>query len=142
MNDHGMYGFLLAGVLTIATPAVASTETVPSTSSPLACVPSALGPAERKQHFEEYGPRLRTLVSGARELPTGYEFTFPNDAATYRLLSAWMYQERLCCPFFDFDLTLGREGGALALKLTGREGVKEFIETDFQPWLARAKARS
>ncbi|MGI9167336.1 MAG: hypothetical protein ACR2G5_13325 [Pyrinomonadaceae bacterium] len=35
--------------------------------------------------------------------------------------------ERLCCPFFGFAVEVEREGGAVWLILTGREGVKPFI---------------
>src|SRR5262245_56557141 len=108
--------------------------------SPLACHPSALSPAERRQHFEEYGPRLRERLKGIHELPDGYEFEFTSDSATYAMLSTWMYQERLCCPFFDLDLRIDREGGPLRLRLTGREGVKQFITAEFEPWFPR-KAR-
>jgi len=37
----------------------------------------------------------------------------------------------LCCPFFDIDLRVEKEGGPLWLRLTGREGVKQFIKADF-----------
>ena len=109
--------------------------------SPFACMMSALSPAERKQHFEEYGPRLRARLEGIHELPDGYEFEFTRDSETYAMLSTWMYQERLCCPFFDLDLRIGREGGPLSLRLTGREGVKQFIATEFQPWIGGKEAR-
>ena len=132
------YGMMVAGLLSMA----ASAKAAPKTESPFACVESALNPAERKQHFDEYGPQLRKVLTDIRELPTGYEFTFRNDPATYQVLSAWMYQERLCCPFFDLDLTIGREGGPLHLRLTGREGVKQFIVAEFEPWFQKTKAKS
>ena len=117
----------------VATPAFAS----PKHESPFACVESALSPAERKQHFEEYGPSLRGRLQRIQELPDGYEFAFANTPETYRMLSTWMYQERLCCPFFDLDLRIDREGGPLWLRLTGREGVKEFIAAEFEPWFRK-----
>jgi hypothetical protein len=124
-----------------ATPALASaasTAASPKHESPFACVESALSPAERKQHFEEYGPRLRARLQRIQELPNGYEFAFENTPETYRTLSAWMFQERLCCPFFDLELRIDREGGPLWLKLTGREGVKQFITAEFDPWFRRS----
>lgn len=36
-----------------------------------------------------------------------------------------------CCPFFDFDLIVEREGGSMWFRLTGREGVKAFIREEF-----------
>ena len=105
--------------------------------SPFACDRAALTPKERKRHFDELGPALKALRQGVRELPSGYEFDFPADAATYQLLAEWVGGERLCCPFFDIDLRVDREGGPLHLRLTGREGVKQFIKGDFAPWFKK-----
>ena len=105
--------------------------------SPLACNVTALTPKERTRHFDELGPKLRSLRKGVRELADGYEFEFPSDAATYRLLIEWAAGERVCCPFFDVDVRSTREGGPLLLRLTGRDGVKEFIEVDGAAWLKK-----
>ena len=102
--------------------------------SPFACDRMALSAAARKRHFDELGPALRPLVKNVRELSDGYEFEFPFDANTYRLVTEWTGGEHLCCPFFDIDLRLEREGGAFWLRLTGREGVKQFIASDFKRW--------
>jgi hypothetical protein len=99
--------------------------------SPLACNAFALSPETRKRHFEELGPALLKLKKSTRELPDGYEFEFPADNKTYQVLTEWVSQERLCCPFFDIDLRLDREGGPLWLRLTGRPGTKEFIKMEF-----------
>jgi hypothetical protein len=99
--------------------------------SPFACDAFALSPEVRKLHFEELGPSLLKLKKNTRELPDGYEFEFPANNSTYQLLTEWAFQERLCCPFFDIDLRLDREGGPLWLRLTGRPGTKEFIKAEF-----------
>jgi hypothetical protein len=96
--------------------------------SPLACNAFALSPEIRKRHFEELGPALLKLKKTARELPDGYEFELPADNKTYKLLTEWALQERLCCPFFDIELRFDRENGPLWLRLTGRPGTKEFIK--------------
>jgi hypothetical protein len=101
--------------------------------SPFACNAFALSPEARKRHFEEVGPSLLKLKKRTRELPDGYQFEFPTDRATYQLLTEWIIEERLCCPFLDIDLCSGREGGPLWLSLTGRPGTKEFIKEDFGP---------
>lgn len=102
--------------------------------SRFACNRLALGPAERHRHFDELGPRLRALVLQARQVPGGYEFQFPGDRATFDLIAEWAAGEHLCCPFFDIDLRLDREGGPAWIRLTGRPGTKEFIHSDFGPW--------
>src|SRR5262245_56266325 len=103
--------------------------------SPFACDRSALSSAERRRHFEELGPALRASKKSVRELPDGYAFEFSSDAVTWQRLSEWVFQERRCCPFFDIQLRLEREGGALWLELGGRPGTKAFIQADAGPWL-------
>jgi hypothetical protein len=101
--------------------------------SRFACDRAALNPEQRKRHFDELGPALRSLRKSTHELADGFEFEFPADAAVYQVLAEWVGGERLCCPFFDIDLRVEREGDPLWLRLTGREGVKQFIKADFPP---------
>lgn len=103
--------------------------------SPFACNRLGLNPEERKRHFDVLSPALRRLHTAIRELPDGYEFEFPADRETSQLLAEWSIQERACCPFFDIELRWAREGGPTWLRLTGREGTKEFIKADFGPWI-------
>jgi len=105
--------------------------------SPFYCNRLALTPEERHRHFDELGPKLRSLRKSVRELSNGYEFEFPGDKAIYQLLSEWAIQEHLCCPFFDISLHLEPEGGPLWLRLTGRPGTKEFMKVDGAAWIAR-----
>ena len=126
--------------LYLSTPASAEPAGSPSPSqatqdSPLACAAFALSAEERKRHFDELGPALLKLKKSTRELSDGYEFEFPADKNTYQLLSEWVFQERLCCPFFDIELQLSRDGGPIWLRLTGRPGTKEFIQADGAAWV-------
>jgi len=124
---------IVAPVAFWASEASSQTEHV----SPLACNARALSPEVRKRHFEQVGPALLKLRKSMRELSDGYEFEFPTDRETYQLLTEWVIEERLCCPFLDIDLHLSREGGPLWLRLTGRPGTKEFIKEDFGPLIRR-----
>jgi hypothetical protein len=103
--------------------------------SPFYCNRDALNLAERKRHFDELGPKLRSLRKSVQELKDGYQFEFPGDSATYQLLTEWAIQERLCCPFFDISLRLEPEGGSIWLSLSGRPGTKEFIKVDGASWI-------
>jgi hypothetical protein len=120
---------LAAPVADSATSGLSSSQ--PEHVSPFACNAFALSPEIRKRHFEELGPALLKLRKSTRELQDGYEFELPADNKTYQLLTEWAFQERLCCPFFDIDMRLDREGGPLWLRLTGRPGTKEFIKEEF-----------
>ena len=102
--------------------------------SPFACDSAALTPQARTRHFDELSQALRARNTGIHELSDGFEFKFPADAATFELLTEWTEGERRCCPFFDIDLRLEREHGPLKLRLTGREGVKPFIQSEFDRW--------
>ena len=109
----------------------------PARESPLACDRTALSSAARKRHFDELGPALRSKAKGSREIRNGYEFEFSPDPATVALVAEWAAGEHRCCPFFDIDLRLERENGSLWLRLTGREGVKQFIAADFSRWFTK-----
>jgi len=102
--------------------------------SPFACDLTTLTHAERV-HKGEISTTLAGRRLGVRELPDGYEFSFPGDRSTFQLVADWVDTERLCCPFFDFDLRADRERGRIALRLTGRPGTKAFIKADFEKWL-------
>ena len=103
--------------------------------SPFACDAKALTAQQRKRHFEELGPTLRSLRKSVHELGDGYEFEFSADEKTFQLVTEWAIQERLCCPFFDIDVRLECEGGPLWLRLTGREGTKDFIKAEGGDWI-------
>ena len=120
-------------------PALAAGCFAESHPSPFACDRAALNAQERKRHFDELGPQLRTLVKQVRELADGFEFEFPSDRPSYQLVSEWAAGEHLCCPFFDIDLRLEREGGAFWLRLNGRAGTKEFIKADFSRWFSSVR---
>jgi len=103
--------------------------------SPFACDRLALDPAARKHHFDELAPALAAVRKSVRELPDGYEFEFPSDRATVQQVMEFANGERLCCPFFDIDVRIEREGGSVWLGLTGREGTKQFVKSDFARWM-------
>ena len=126
---------LLVATLNLQPQSTSSAPLTPRKASPFFCNTLALTPAVRKRHFEELGPKLRSLRKSVRELDDGYEFEFHGDAATYQLLTEWAIQERLCCPFFEIALRLDPESGPLWLRLTGRPGTKEFIKVDGASWI-------
>ena len=75
----------------------------------------------------------RELFSGIREtteLWDGYQFRFDSEPNVIRRLAEFVALEKLCCPFLSFAIEIEAEGGALWLRLTGREGVKAFIREE------------
>ena len=97
--------------------------------SPLACNMLALNAEERKRH-KAVSEQMRAAVKEAQPLPDGYGLRFEATQSTILLVSEFIARERLCCPFFRFELTAEQENGPLWLRLRGREGVKKFIEAE------------
>ncbi len=134
----------LAGVLLIAAcsnPTVVTAAAPPSTSVPspaqtasaagFYCNMKALSPAERKRHTQltEYLIHVRKQIV---ELPKGYEFQYsPADVSLSQLVE-WVTAEEKCCPFFNFHIDLEREGELVCLGLSGADGIKQFIRSEFQ----------
>ncbi len=105
-------------------------------SPPLACDRAALTAEARRRHFDELGPALRARVELIHEIADGFEFEFPCDDDTSRLVAEWGAGERRCCPFFEIEIDRDSQTGTQWLRLTGREGVKEFIRAEFAAWFA------
>ena len=97
--------------------------------SPIACDMNVIEPGRRAQHVAT-GEQLLRAASEIRELPDGYAFRLPNDSDTLTRAAEFVSLERLCCPFLGFTLVVEPEGGPVWLRLTGREGVKEFIREE------------
>jgi hypothetical protein len=116
-------------------PVVQGGEASGAKETPFYCDRTALN-AEQRARQREVGKILRDAVIASRELRDGYEFEFPGDNATYRALTEYVPLERACCPFFEFNIRLAREGGGLYWRLTGREGVKDFIREEMR-WLVK-----
>lgn len=98
--------------------------------SPFACVMANLTPEQRTRTFTLLD-ELKSKKTEVKELPNGYAFRYSMDADTFRNAAEFITYEHRCCPFFDFDLIVEREGGNMWLQLTGREGVKAFIREEF-----------
>ena len=62
------------------------------------------------------------------ELEDGYEFAFAGNAEWVGELVDFLSSERICCPFFAFELIFEPDLGSIWLRVRGAEGVKEFIE--------------
>ena len=98
--------------------------------SPFACNVAGIS-AEQRPRYIALAKKLVGAKQEVRELADGYAFRFSPEAATIQDLAEFIAYERLCCPFFELELVVEREGGPAWLRLRGREGVKEFIRTEF-----------
>jgi hypothetical protein len=95
---------------------------------PFACDMTAI-PAEKRGIHHALIRRLMTqAVEEIIELPDGLAFRFP--AAEYEGVTEFVGRERLCCPFLTFALEVSPVRGPLLLRLTGAEGIKDFIRAE------------
>jgi hypothetical protein len=96
---------------------------------PLACDLSVLSAEERARHAE-ISERLRGAFQHVEPLPDGYAFSLPPQSEYLLLAAEFITRERLCCPFFRFELVAEPGGEPFSLRLTGGEEVKAFLETE------------
>jgi len=94
------------------------------------CNSKALTAAERVRH-KLLTEKLISVRKEVVETEKGYEFQYGPADVTLAELAEWVVAEGKCCPFFDFHIDLERKGALLCLRLTGEEGVKEFIRSEF-----------
>jgi hypothetical protein len=95
------------------------------------CNINALAPAERAHH-KQLTEKLISSRTEIVESDKGYEFQFDQSVMSIAELADWATDESKCCPFFDFHIDLEREGTLVCLRLTGAQGIKHFIQSEFQ----------
>ena len=101
----------------------------PQGESPFACVMSVIDADKREPHLAN-ARALFKRIQEIRELDNGFAFRLGDSPDLLAKLGEFIALERLCCPFFGFAIEVEPEGGAVWLKLTGREGVKPFIKAE------------
>lgn len=97
------------------------------TDQPLACDPSAIPEAERDRH-EASAQVVFGAIEDIVELSDGYEFRLPASTELIEATAEFISRERLCCPFFTFELLVEADHGPARMKLTGGAEVKQYIE--------------
>jgi hypothetical protein len=118
-------------MLTPLTLAVATSSPMPAaaaTPPPFACRANALDKAQRGRQQALLETVRRTALD-KHDLPEGLELRFAADAALFVELAEWVSLERRCCPFLDFALEW-KADDSVAVRLTGRPGVKELIAAE------------
>jgi hypothetical protein len=105
-------------------------------ATPFACDMTAIPAEERGAHHVLTQRLMTEAVEEISELPNGLALRFP--AEEYDAVTEFVGRERLCCPFLSFALEVSPGGGPLRLRLTGDEGVKDFIRAELHlPPIAR-----
>lgn len=94
----------------------------------IACIPSAIPAAERAGHFALARRLFTELALQRSDLPDGVAFRFAPDA--FEVVARFVANERQCCPFMNFELSLAGESGPLWLRMTGPEGTRAVIDAE------------
>jgi hypothetical protein len=90
----------------------------------IACNIRAIDAAHREGHLAT-AESLFSYVLEVREHPDGYGFRLPLETPMLHTVISFIANERLCCPFFTFTLTVGEE---LWFDLSGPDEVKAYIK--------------
>ena len=99
-----------------------------SNQSPIVCTRELdVFSREQRERYQIARQQLKSTLQEVQELPDGYAFRFSAETVNILNLAEYITFERLCCRFFKFELEVEREEGPVWLRLTGGEGVKEFL---------------
>jgi hypothetical protein len=109
----------------------ATSEGKSMTDPPISCNLFGLTAAERLRQ-QELHKQLFSRDESVRELPNGYAVGLPATKENILAVAEFISLERVCCSFFRFELEVGRQEEPVWLRITGGEGVKEFLKTQFK----------
>ena len=87
--------------------------------------------SEERAHHKQLGDKLNANRKEIVEIEKGYEFQYSPSDVSLAELADWVRAEAKCCPFFDFHIDVEKQGTLLCLRLTGEEGIKQFIRAEF-----------
>jgi hypothetical protein len=87
--------------------------------------------AQREAHIRTTSELIQSVQS-LREAENGYEFTFPNQTELISKIAEFISNERLCCPFLRFRLTIVADSEPMSLALSGPFGTQEFLRGEFE----------
>lgn len=125
----GLYTAIITGLM-LMNDETAGQQAARTTESELTCNINGIPPQERGR-YGRLVEALRHVIKERRELPDGYAFKMDTRQINTTQLVEWIELERLCCPFFGFQVHWDPQNRAVWLHLTGAEGVKDFILDEF-----------
>ena len=85
----------------------------------------------QRKRYQELIKKLEISRQPVKELNDGYAFRFKADSQTILETAEFIVYERLCCPFFGFELAIEPDTNRLWLRLRGQDGIKAFIQSEF-----------
>jgi hypothetical protein len=101
-------------------------------NQPIVCDPNALTADQQEYWVKEIVPKLYGQVQEIQELPNGWAWRLPTTSEVLTLVTEDLNMERLCCPFINYTFEIEPKPGPFWLRMTGGEGVKEFLKMAFE----------
>jgi hypothetical protein len=98
----------------------------------LACNLGAIGETELP-HYKSLCTRLREAITDHRELSDGYSFRLNGELISLLEAAEWITLERLCCPFFTFQLQTTGSDRDYWVKLQGPPEAKAIVREALSP---------
>ena len=95
---------------------------------PVACT---LTPAALKARKENLLKVLLDRADERRELSAGYRLRFAAEGDVLSVIARTVDNERQCCRFLRFTMTVEPDEGPISLDLTGPVGTREFLAAVF-----------
>ena len=96
---------------------------------PISCNWLALTAVQQERQRALYR-QLRADVEEIMELEDGYAFRHSPDRSVLLAVAEFVANERLCCPFFEFGITVERDGGPVWLRMWGEGEAKRLLEAE------------
>jgi hypothetical protein len=96
--------------------------------SDLVCIPTAIPPQERAAHFALIQELFGAMAQERAEVPCGYAYRFAAEA--FWQVARFVANERKCCPFLTFELSVSPASGPLWLRMSGPEGTRAVLEAE------------
>lgn len=87
---------------------------------------------ELRKRKETVLASLKKQVLEKKELPDGYAYKFTGTDNMVDALAEFIKTERACCDFFTFNLSISGDQSEAWLEIKGREGVKDFIQSELE----------
>ena|SRR5690554_6849663 len=70
---------------------------------------------------------LKQLILERQEIHNGFRYRFHGSDEVLDQINGFIKTERLCCDFFNFNITVSDQDFPVWLELSGPDGAKEFI---------------
>lgn len=95
-----------------------------NTTQPLACT---LSPEQLASRRKDLLPGLFAKADKVDDLPNGFRLHFAYRTGLLAELARVIEQERTCCGFLRFQVTVEPNDGPIAFEVTGPEGTREML---------------